>query len=285
MITCKLCGKEFKSLPSHINFKHAMTKDDYISKFPGEKIIDDELSKSFSENSKKIHQHLKNIDPAKYRAVREQTCKTMRDKKGPGWTHSNKTKKQMAESHLGRSAGPHTDETKKKISNSKKGKSVIIRPEAKAEKSKKQQTRWTERKQDSETYQAYITAQSSRRKQYISENGHYASKKESTNIENEFANFLIEHDIEYAKQYVLDGKIFDFYLPVLNILVETDGEYWHRFPKSIDNDVSKHSIAQNNNIELLRLSSDNFCKSILFEDRTIREEHSLNVLRHRGVEL
>ena len=47
----------------------------------------------------------------------------------------------------------------------------------------------------------------------------------------EFEKLLNELGIEYRTQEIVGGKIFDFYIPSENLLVEIDGDYWHGNPK------------------------------------------------------
>lgn len=86
----------------------------------------------------------------------------------------------------------------------------------------------------------------------------------TSNFEILFEQELIKKNYEYKKQYLIDGKIFDFYLPKENILIECDGEYYHplenkhngfhyRQIKNLANDVVKNKIAINNNISLYRI--------------------------------
>lgn len=70
-----------------------------------------------------------------------------------------------------------------------------------------------------------------------------------------FMQILDELDIRYETQKIVSGKIFDFYIPVKNMLVETDGVYWHAKDveqknmsqiqkKSVSNDKKKDVIAK-----------------------------------------
>ena len=47
----------------------------------------------------------------------------------------------------------------------------------------------------------------------------------------EFEKMLNELGIEYRTQEIVGGKIFDFYIPSENLLVEIDGDYWHGNPE------------------------------------------------------
>lgn len=84
-----------------------------------------------------------------------------------------------------------------------------------------------------------------------------------TSLETKLYNFLSNNNIKYEKQYELDGKLFDAYLTEYNILLEFDGEFWHKssleeciydFQKeSFHNDEIKTTIAKNHNIHLYRI--------------------------------
>jgi very-short-patch-repair endonuclease len=51
------------------------------------------------------------------------------------------------------------------------------------------------------------------------------SKK--TKPEKEFERILQKFSVEYKSPYPLKGKLYDFYIPHKNTLVEIDGIYWH----------------------------------------------------------
>lgn len=73
--------------------------------------------------------------------------------------------------------------------------------------------------------------------------------------EREFKKILKELKIEFEVQKIVGSKIFDFYIPGKNLLIETDGDYWHgnkeKFSslnglqeKAIRNDIFKDSLAK-----------------------------------------
>jgi G:T-mismatch repair DNA endonuclease (very short patch repair protein) len=84
-----------------------------------------------------------------------------------------------------------------------------------------------------------------------------------TSLETKLYNFLSDNNIKYEKQYELDGKLFDAYLVEYNILLEFDGEFWHKLSleecmydfqkESFYNDQIKNSIAKKHNITLYRI--------------------------------
>lgn len=70
----------------------------------------------------------------------------------------------------------------------------------------------------------------------------------------QFKEILNELKIDYEVQKILGNKIFDFYIPKANLIIEVDGNYWHgdkeKFPnlngmqkKNMRNDAFKDSLA------------------------------------------
>jgi len=51
-----------------------------------------------------------------------------------------------------------------------------------------------------------------------------------TNPEKIFSEMMIELDVEFESQKIIDNKIFDFYIPSKNLIVEVHGDYWHSNP-------------------------------------------------------
>jgi len=83
------------------------------------------------------------------------------------------------------------------------------------------------------------------------------AKKMSANKtwpEREFEKLMQELDIEYVDQKIVGSKIFDFYIPSINTIVEVDGNYFHgdeeMFPilnnmqkRNVKNDKFKNTLA------------------------------------------
>lgn len=80
-------------------------------------------------------------------------------------------------------------------------------------------------------------------------------------------NYLKEHNITYKYGFELCGKIFDFYIPEINTLIEIDGVYWHGKNKTFTelnevqlknkkNDEIKNKIAVDNGYKLVRIWED-----------------------------
>ena len=68
-----------------------------------------------------------------------------------------------------------------------------------------------------------------------------------TRSENKIELFLKSEQFTYQKNYRLGNFIFDFYLNDYNLLIETDGDYWHANPKFYRD--KKLTSAQEKNIE------------------------------------
>ena len=64
------------------------------------------------------------------------------------------------------------------------------------------------------------------KKKFIEASAKQMSKNQ-TWPEREFEKMLNELDIKYEQQKIVGKKIFDFYIPGINCLVEVDGSYFH----------------------------------------------------------
>jgi len=258
----------------------------YTKTYPGAQIVSTELSAQFSERAKSMHKSLKESDSENYRAIRNKTCQLMRDRKGNSFVHSDETKKKMSASHTGKTREPHTEQTKQLLSKQKIGKPVNLSDKSKQAKSEKQKANWETRREDSKQFSKYIELLSTRRRDYIKEHGIVLPKRgKKTNIEKQFIEFLDANSIQYIYQYPLDGKYYDFYLQTLNLLVEVDGEYWHRFPAAIRNDLEKHSIAKDHKLKLLRITHTNWVPELVFEtDYNLIQKHNHQILNSRTKE-
>jgi len=91
--------------------------------------------------------------------------------------------------------------------------------------------------------------------------------KNPTAPEKAFAEILEEIDVPFETQKIVGGKIYDFYIPSKNLLIEIDGVYFHA--KDLDiknmssmqrrivmNDKKKNVIADSNGYDLERVWED-----------------------------
>ena len=83
----------------------------------------------------------------------------------------------------------------------------------------------------------------------------------------EVEKYLKDNNIEYKYNYELCGKLYDFYIPSINTLIEVDGIYWHGKNKKINdlnetqvrnrkNDQIKDRLAVDNGYNLIRIWED-----------------------------
>jgi very-short-patch-repair endonuclease len=102
-----------------------------------------------------------------------------------------------------------------------------------------------------------------------------------TSIEKIIKELLIDNKIKFKKNFHIyfndkDCKIYDFFLPEYNILIEADGDYWHGNPQYFSilneiqvinkkNDLFKDELAKQEGYLLLRFW-ENQIKNANFED-------------------
>jgi len=104
--------------------------------------------------------------------------------------------------------------------------------------------------------------------------------KRTSKLEDKFAHLLLEMGISYQRQKRVERKIYDFYLPQKNVLIEVDGDFWHcnhkkgiklgyRFQvKNLKNDALKEVIARKNGFSILRFWEND----ILHQPEKVKEQ-------------
>jgi very-short-patch-repair endonuclease len=101
------------------------------------------------------------------------------------------------------------------------------------------------------------------KKRYI-ENQAKKMDRNPTGCEKVFCDLLTELKITFETQKIVQGKIFDFFIPDLNTLIEVDGDYWHGHNVSLTemnhiqkktyyNDRRKDTIAKGLGYNLIRV--------------------------------
>jgi very-short-patch-repair endonuclease len=107
----------------------------------------------------------------------------------------------------------------------------------------------------------------------------------TSKLEEKFKVILDVLDIEYKHFFFASkvNKIFDFYLPKYNILIEVDGDFWHCNPEvyqkpicktqeiSLENDKLKNKWAQDNGYKLLRFWENDINNNIKQVKQTLLE--------------
>lgn len=92
--------------------------------------------------------------------------------------------------------------------------------------------------------------------------------RRESKIEKMFEEFCITNNIEYKKQYQINGKghRYDFLIRN-NILIEVDGHYWHNNEKQKTLDKQHEIIAISNGYDIIRFSDKDIkkTKGVCFE--------------------
>lgn len=93
-----------------------------------------------------------------------------------------------------------------------------------------------------------------------------------TSLEIKIYSMMNTENIHFIKKYELGGKIYDAYIPDKNILLEFDGEFWHKqnleeckysYQKDCYfNDIVKNQIAEKCGIKLIRIRENSIPKTI-----------------------
>lgn len=66
-----------------------------------------------------------------------------------------------------------------------------------------------------------------------------------TSPEKIFSQLLTELNVVYDLQKVIDNKIYDFYIPSKNMLIEIHGDYWHANPIVYENKILNKTQLRN----------------------------------------
>jgi very-short-patch-repair endonuclease len=68
----------------------------------------------------------------------------------------------------------------------------------------------------------------------------------------------IEQFLQYPinREYSVENKVYDGYISRLNLLIESDGSYWHSIPEQKLNDRFKDELAKKHGFILLRFKND-----------------------------
>lgn len=90
----------------------------------------------------------------------------------------------------------------------------------------------------------------------------FIRSKRRTSIEVAIANVLEQLDIKFIEQYQMSVFTCDFFLPIYNLVIETDGSFWHSTPAHKERDERKNTCVLSNGHKLLRLSEEKITTDI-----------------------
>lgn len=82
-------------------------------------------------------------------------------------------------------------------------------------------------------------------------------KRYPTKIEIMIKNELDKHNINHISQYLVNNKFcVDEYLPEHNLIIEVDGNYWHKLDRVIKKDKAENAYLSKCGYRILRIPED-----------------------------
>ena len=89
----------------------------------------------------------------------------------------------------------------------------------------------------------------------------FDSPYKKTNIEKKVEEYLIEKNINYKYNFILEKYQFDFFLKDYNIIIEVQGDYWHANPKYYsDTDINLRKL---NRTQIYKIEQDILKKELI----------------------
>jgi very-short-patch-repair endonuclease len=263
-VTCPYCAKKYKCYirTSHLAL-HGKTKEQTLLEFPGQLFETDAWVATKKEIANKARLRLS--DPVNRKIISDATLIAMQ-------------RSDVKENHLIAVRKPKSEATRKLMSDKAtvrmarpECRAKLFTPETAAKISKAKFEYWknnpdqkqrvseiwkTVRDRDPVAWKTHL--------QNISHSGFEAAwGKSETAFETRMYAILTADGLKFEKQWPIDGKRFDAYLPEQKILIEFDGNFWH--PMSIDeckyewqisnyhNDIEKNEIAKTTGLRLIRI--------------------------------
>lgn len=225
LIKCAHCGFEGKVLSQHLRRAHQQTKAEYLAMFPDAETISKETSSQMRESN-----------------VLTGTTGTFEERYGEEQAAEIKSKisKNSGKARLGKPR-PGQAETIKKVWEEKRTEWTAGIAAAARSPEKREKQRQATRKR-------------------IARDGYHLARGKENKLE-AFIRIAIEsqgyetvRQKGTSKALLNATRFFDLYIPALNLLVECDGEYWHRNIDRILIDEAKQQYAKDEGYKLLRIS-------------------------------
>lgn len=222
MIKCQICGKFFKLLGRHLKCKHGISVSAYQETYPGAEVISIETKNTMRASN----------------VLTGKKVGSLVDRYGEDAAIKIKQKigKNSGAARIGKKR-PQQGETLRKVWDTRR-------------------SEWSKSIKD-----AYTTERRNKLSQTMKE---VLSKKmfryKTSNFEVACAQALRDMGVTYRQQHKISGdfRIFDFYLPEQNLLLECDGEFWHCTEERLKKDIEKTKFAHENGFFVLRISDSLF---------------------------
>lgn len=246
MVICEICKQEYRVIKTAHLTNHGITREEYKLKYPNSMLFSEETKRLNSEISKKLWKDESWASKCKENIKKSKTPEYL-----------EKQSKRFKKMHNdGKFAHIYTKERNKKISE-KKIEWWNAHPEEKERVSKL----WIEvkNKMGEDNWKKELQKRNLRNIQ-----------KNKSSFQEKFEEILNENHIKFIAEYKIDDRFFDIYLPNKNILIELDGDFWHKTELTeckydfqiynYYNDRLKDKIAKDNDIELIRIKHSDFKK-------------------------
>jgi very-short-patch-repair endonuclease len=231
MVECKLCGKLMKGLTLHLLKIHQVTPAAYCTQHPGAKIFSDEVTSKpgFGGNASKGKKRSKPI--------------------------SEETRAKISEARKKRVGWKHTDEARAKMQATSQRDDVM---EARRASSIK-------RYEDNPELRVQV---SNAAKARIAKHGFHLKRGKTTALEQVVIDLLNGLNLRYTREMrssalILNAyRFFDFHVPALNLVIEADGEFWHRQELRVEIDRLKEADVRASGFNFLRVSDKDLTDTI-----------------------
>lgn len=105
----------------------------------------------------------------------------------------------------------------------------------------------------------------------------YRSSRLKTSLEIKIGIALEELKLKFVDEFRPKGtrRVYDFYLPDYNVLIEVDGEFWHYSKWAKENGLSQRDKQKN------KWAKDNGFKLVRIREKDIKEIGAIEVLRNK----
>jgi very-short-patch-repair endonuclease len=250
MLACQICGKLFKGLTLHLLLTHKVKPSEYSILYPGAKIFSEEVLEGENFGGR----HMKGKKRKPVTAETKLKMSIARKNRPKGYKHSKETiEKMKATSQKPEVMKSRRDGTLKHYAE---------HPEAKEK-------------------------QSIMAKLKIAKDGLHLKRGKITKLEQTVIDALNRLGLEFKRE-VRSGEIilnayrfFDFYVPALNLIIEADGEFWHKQELRVEIDRLKTLDALASGFKFLRISDKDKLEDSMISDSTNWEANTKAVIERR----
>jgi len=245
MIACQICFKEMKGLTLHLHYKHNITPIEYCILYPGAKMFDDTCLKTKKRQA--AFDRMKDVPKDESHCKALSIARLKWQEENDGWKHKPETREKIKATWV-----ENHDEWVQGIKDA-----------------------WTpERREEAAKRQSEV----------IAKNGYHLGH--STNsLEQHIEDIIISFGFTISRQVKSLQKIqnkyryFDLFVIDLNLIIEIDGEYWHKKLDRIQLDIEKEEHVRNiMKQKFIRISDRDLGRSKNFSSERIEYIKSLLML-------